>query len=150
MQNFSHLSTEETNQLSQIPLYIGLLIAHADGDADHKELEWMEKVTHFRIKTAHHTLRGYYQSANMVIKENLNLVNRDLPVDLTERLNYLSSKIAEAKPLIAKLDENMQSRLMDSYHSFALSIAEISGGLLNFFAHNPEEEKWLELDMLKD
>jgi hypothetical protein len=32
----------------------------------------------------------------------------------------------------------------------ALSVAEISGGLLNFFSTNPAEEKWLALEMLVD
>jgi hypothetical protein len=150
MQNFSHLSVEETNQLIQNPLYIGLLIAHADGEVSPKELEWMEKVTHFRIKTAHHTLREYYQQANTFIRKDLNLVNSELPENLADRLKFLSAKIAATKPLIDRLDESMQTRLLDSYHSFALSVAEINGGLLNFFAHNSEEEKWLELDMLKD
>lgn len=150
MHHFSHLSAEETNQLIQNPLYIGLLIANADGEVSPKELEWMEKVTHFRVKTAHHTLREYYMHANKYIHEHLHLVVSNLPENLTERLSYISSKIAETKPLIQKLDEGMQMRLLDSYHSFALSIAEIDGGLLAFFAHNPDEEKWLELDMLRD
>jgi hypothetical protein len=150
MQNFAHISDSELNQLAKNPLYIGLLIAHADGDADHRELEWMEKVTHFRIKTAHHSLRAYYQKANQEVKANLNLINSQLTGSTAEKLQSLSDKIAASKPIIAKLDENMQTRLMDSYHSFAVSMAEISGGLLNFFSHNPEEEKWLELPMLQD
>jgi hypothetical protein len=38
--------------------------------------------------------------------------------------------------------------MIDSYKSLALSIAEIDGGIFNFFASNPEEEKWLHLPMI--
>lgn len=45
MNSFSHLSADEFSKLVKAPLYIGLLIAEADGQVDHKELEWIEKVT---------------------------------------------------------------------------------------------------------
>ena len=70
MNSFSHLSADEFSKLVKAPLYIGLLIAEADGEADHKEIEWIEKVTYFRIKTAHHTMRTFYRHANEFIKEN--------------------------------------------------------------------------------
>lgn len=148
MTNFSNLSQDELTLLTKAPLYVGLLIAEADGFADHKELEWIEKLTFFRIKTAHHSLRAYYHQANELIKTDLNLVKSQLPENQEDKMNYLSEKIAEMKPILAKLDEGFAHKLVDSYHSMALSIAEISGGLLNFFSTNPEEEKWLALEML--
>jgi hypothetical protein len=150
MNSFSHLSADEFSKLVKAPLYIGLLIAEADGEVDHKELEWIEKVTFFRIKTAHHTMRTYYRQANEFIKENLNIERSNLPTNQEEKMNYLSDKLAELKPILAKLDEGFSHRLLDSFHSMALSVAEISGGLLNFFSTNPAEEKWLALEMLVD
>lgn len=150
MNTFSHLSPEEYAKLVEAPLYIGLLIAEADGELDHKELEWIEKITHFRIKTAHHTLRKYYEAANAFIKENLGLVRNTLPNNQQEKMQILSDKLAEMKPILDKLDEGFRHRIIDSYHSMALSVAEISGGLLNFFSSNPAEERWLALDMLND
>jgi hypothetical protein len=148
MNSFSELSQEELNLIAKAPLYIGLLIAEADGFADQKELDWIEKVTFFRIKTAHHALRAYYQLANDAVKSDLNLVKSELSENQDEKMSYLSDKIAEMKPVLAKLDENTKHKLVDSFHSMALSIAEISGGMLSFFSHNPEEEKWLALEML--
>ena len=148
MNSFSHLSQDEISQLVKAPLFVGLLIAEADGEADHKELEWIEKVTSFRIKTAHHALRGYYQMANEEVKANLNLERSKCPENQDDKMIYLSGKLAEMKPILDKLDENFRHKLVDSYHSMALSVAEVSGGLINFFSHNPAEEKWLSLSML--
>lgn len=150
MNTFSHLSPDEFSKLVEAPLYVGLLIAEADGELDHKELEWIEKITHFRIKTSHHTLRNYYKEANVFIQENLGLVRNSLPTDQAQKMQFLSDKLADLKPILAKLDEGFRHRLMDSFHSMALSVAEISGGLLNFFSTNPAEEKWLALEMLQD
>jgi len=148
MQGFSDLSQEELNELIKTPLYVGLLIAHADGEADHKELEWIEKVTFFRIKTAHYSLRAYYQLSNEYIKENLKLVESSLPTSLSDKLQFLSDKIASVNPILNKLNPTLKERLVDSYRHLGLSVAEISGSLLAFFSHNPGEEKWLGLDML--
>ena len=150
MNSFSHLSSDEYSKLVKAPLYVGLLIAEADGDIDHKEVEWIEKVTFFRTKTAHHTLRTYYSDANTYIKENLNIERSALPANHDEKMNYLSDKLSEMKPLLANLNEGFSHKLLDSYQSMALSVAEISGGLLNFFSTNPAEEKWLALEMLND
>ncbi len=150
MNSFSHLTADEFSKLTEAPLYIGLLIAEADGVLDYKELEWIEKITHFRIKTSHHTLRKYYTESNTYIKENLGLVRNSLPSQQEQKMQQLSDKLAEMKPILAKLDEGFRNRLIDSYHSMALSVAEISGGLLNFFSTNPAEEKWLALEMLVD
>ncbi|MCE2963397.1 MAG: hypothetical protein ACK5UE_02575 [Chitinophagales bacterium] len=150
MNSFSHLTVDEFSKLTEAPLYIGLLIAEADGVLDHKELEWIEKITHFRIKTSHHSLRKYYMESNTFIKENLGLVRNSLPTELDQKMQVLSDKLAEMKPILAKLDEGFRNRLIDSYHSMALSVAEISGGLLNFFSTNPAEERWLALEMLVD
>lgn len=150
MNTFSHLSADDYSKLTEAPLYVGLLIAEADGELDHKELEWIEKVTHFRIKTSHHTLRKYYSDANSYIQENLGLVRNSLPAQKDQKMQFLSDKLADLKPILAKLDEGFRHRIIDSYHSMALSVAEISGGLLNFFSTNPAEEKWLALEMLND
>jgi len=145
---FNHLSESESNTLSTIPMYVGLLIASADGDIDEKELTWIEKITHFRIKTAHHSLRGYYGAAHQQIVDRMKMTIQDMPSETNDRVAFLASKVAEAKPILAKLDERTKERLEESYRSMALSVAEISGGILNFFSHNAEEEKWLQLEML--
>lgn len=150
MTGFSTLSQEEIKQLAKAPMYVGLLIAEADGFADTKELEWIEKVTSFRTKLAHHSLRGYYKLANEEVKNNMNLVRSELPTETADKLSLLSDKLAALKPILHKLEPAIQHRLIDSFHSMALSVAEISGGLLNFFSTNPREEKWLALEMLND
>jgi hypothetical protein len=148
MNHFIALSSEEFKILTHTPIWVGLLIAEADGDADHKELEWIEKIAKFRMKTAHHTLRDYYAGVYEQTHTFLKLYHSELPKAQDEKMNFISSKISQAKPVLEKLDSAMSDRLLESYHSMAHSIAEISGGLLNFFATNPDEEKWLSLEML--
>ncbi len=149
MSIFSNLSESETTVLIHTPLYVGLLIAYADGEANHNELEWIGKVTLFRTKTAHHSLRKYYTSAHDIVVANMNLIQSELPSEHTSRLSYLSDKVAASNSALAKLEEPVRERLIDSFQSLALSVAEISGGLLHFFSRNEEEQKWLSLPMIQ-
>ena len=65
MQNtISHLELNQLPNLIETPTYVALLIASADSEISIKETSWAEKVLSFRIKSAHHTLRAYYQSAH--------------------------------------------------------------------------------------
>lgn len=148
MQRFNTLNEDELNELIKAPMYVGLLLAYADGECDDKEKEWVKKVTMFRTKTSHSTLREYYTKANAHINENMNLFISELPSDSDEIINSLASKVESLKPILAKLDERMSERLVDSYRAMALSVAEISGGIANFFSMKPEEEKYVTLDML--
>ena len=145
---FSHLSSEELTILHETPMFVSLLIAAADNEIDFKETEWAEKVTLFRIKTAHHSLRDFYANAHNVIKESMALNLDMLPDAYDARMQYLSDKVARINPILPKLDENTKDRMLESFQSLALSIAEISGGMFSFFSHNPDEEKWLHLPMI--
>jgi hypothetical protein len=64
-------------------------------------------------------------------------------------MQFLANKIARANKPLSELTESQRERILEGYRSLALSVAEISGGLLSFFAQNPEETQWLDLDMLK-
>jgi hypothetical protein len=149
MQNkISHLELDKLTFLTEVPTYVALLIASADSEISLKETSWAEKVLSFRIKSAHHTLRAYYQSAHDFYKNNIESILASLPVNQTERMQYLSDKIASVNSSLSQIDEITKERMIDSYKSLALSIAEIDGGIFNFFASNPEEEKWLHLPMI--
>ncbi len=150
MQNkFSHLSSEELTILNETPMFVSLLIAAADNEIDFKETMWAEKVTFFRTKTAHYSLRDFYVNAHKVIKETMVLNLEMLPDNYDTRMQYLSDKIARINSILLKLDGNTKERLLESFQSLSLSIAEISGGMFSFFSHNPDEEKWLHLPMIK-
>jgi hypothetical protein len=149
MQNkISHLELYKLTFLTEVPTYVALLIASADSEISLKETSWAEKVLSFRIKSAHHTLRAYYQSAHDFYKNNIESILAALPENQSERMQYLSDKIASVNSSLSQIDEITKERMIDSYKSLALSIAEIDGGIFNFFASNPEEEKWLHLPMI--
>jgi hypothetical protein len=149
MQNtISHLELDKLTFLTEVPTYVALLIASADSEISLKETSWAEKVLFFRIKSAHHTLRAYYQSAHDFYKNNIESILAALPENQSERMQYLSDKIASVNSSLSQIDEITKERMIDSYKSLALSIAEIDGGIFNFFASNPEEEKWLHLPMI--
>ena len=83
-----------------------------------------------------------------IIKESMALNLEMLPDAYDARMQYLSDKVARINPILPKLDENTKDRMLESFQSLALSIAEISGGMFSFFSHNPDEEKWLHLPMI--
>jgi hypothetical protein len=50
---------------------------------------------------------------------------------------------------LAQIDEELKERLLESFRSFARSVAHTNEGILGYFMNNPEEEKVIKLEMLK-
>jgi hypothetical protein len=150
MQNtISHLELNQLPNLIETPTYVALLIACADSEITNVETTWAEKVLYFRTKTAHHTLRDFYQNAYSFYKNNIENILASLPSNQEERMQFISEKIIRVNENLKQVNETTKERLIDSFKSLALSVAEIDGGIFNFFASNPDEEKWLHLPMIE-
>lgn len=149
MQNqFHKLKEAEKNQLLEAPVLIAILIAGADGKIEENEIQWAEKVTHFRRETAHYTLHNFYETVGTDFEAKFRSTLASLPEDTTQRNELLASKLAELKPALAKMDEHYREKLVESFRSFAKQVAEASGGFLGFFSKSNEEAKWINLEML--
>lgn len=146
--HFSVLSREEYNQLKETIANITIYIAAADGEVDHDETLWAEKVTKIRSYNLPEDLRSYYKDVGVDFHEKLEHLLATLPKPVAERLAALETKLASVNPILAKLDTKLGAALYKSFKSFAKHVAKASGGFLGFFSIGPKEADLIELEMI--
>ncbi len=145
---FDGLNTDEqSSMLDAIPL-VTILIAGADGDIDHQELEWAEKVTKIRSYSYHESLRDFYLKVGETYGERLNQMLSDFPKETSARTEAISALLAKLNDILAKLDPNLARRYHKSLLSFAKHVAKASGGFLGMGSISREEEALLGLEMI--
>jgi hypothetical protein len=146
---FSSLSQAQSDQLKAAPSLITILVAGADGDIDHQELNWAEKLTKIRsYSDTSESLNGFYAEVDVSFTEDFDKAIKELPEDLAQRETIISNKLAELNPILANLDNATAYALYTSFVSFAEHIAKASGGFLRFGSISAEEKKWIAMPML--
>lgn len=149
-EHFSVLSADEYNQLRETIAHITIYIAAADGEVDHEETEWAEKVTKIRSYNLPEDLRNYYKDVGVDFHEKLEELMATLPKPTEERMAALEVKLAAVNPILAKLDTKLGAELYRSFKSFAKHVAKASGGFLGFFSIGPKEADLIELEMITE
>ncbi|MDX2283306.1 MAG: hypothetical protein NW241_04055 [Bacteroidia bacterium] len=142
---FRHLSEPETELLLAAPAIITVLISGADHDQDEDEHEWAEKLVKYRTFTSEPQLHDYYEAAAERFSSEL----EDLVGGWSsERQEELQAELAEARPILDKLDPEFAKLLKQSWRSLAKKVAEAKGGVLGFGKISAEEAKLIDLPML--
>jgi len=140
------LSEEEVNFLAKCPAVVTVLIAGADQHIDNSEKNWATKLVHYRTFTSDPLLNEYYRRVEEHFEENLSeLLEKWDPSNAEESL---SQELANAKPILEKLDDEYAEMIRKSWRSLAKKVAEASGGLLGFGSINAAEEHLIDLPML--
>jgi hypothetical protein len=149
---FDQLSQEEKEFLLKIPVAITFLVAGSDNEIDHKERDWAERLIEFRASRNESDMVEYYNEVERDWETNFQEMAAKVTdyEDVDSRNAYLSEEIARANPILQKLDKGMGARLYVSFCTFAKQIAMASGGILGIGAISPEENKWVDLKMLKN
>lgn len=146
---FSSLSQIQSDQLKSAPSLITILVAGADGDIDHQELNWAEKLTKIRsYSDATESLNGFYAAVDASFLEDFELALKELPQELSQREMVISVRLAKLNKILASLDNATAYTLYLSFVSFAEHIAKASGGFLRFGSISSQEKKWISLPML--
>jgi len=147
---FQNLSEEEKTTLLDAPALIAILIAGADDKIDEKEIDYSEKITHFRASNEESPLHNYYAEVEKFLKDAIDQHIRTLPQNRIDRQRIISEELSRLNEIFSKLDKGFAAELYKSYLSFATSVAKSSGGVLGYAAVSPEEERLLGLDMIKN
>lgn len=150
---YQNLTPDEYSFLLEVPMYITILVAGADAVIDMNEVDWAEKITHFRTLTEKFGLREYYRDVDAHFHENLmkKIVEiKEMDETVEERNLRISEILMRINDLLPKLDKDVATRLYHSYKTLAHQIADSSGGVLGFGAISPSEKLWVELRMLDD
>ena len=149
-EHFSVLSPEEYNQLRETIAHITIYIAAADGEVNHEETVWAEKVTKIRSYNLPEDLRSFYKDVGVDFHDKLENLIATLPKPQEERTELLEAKLAAINPVLAKLDTKLGAELYNSFRSFAKHVAKASGGFLGFFSIGPKEAELIELSMINE
>lgn len=146
---FKNLSEKEINLLMNAPTLITLLIAGAEGNIEEKETDWGAKITHFRGENKESTLQSYYKEVDSCFNETLKELVSALPENVDERTAATLSELQKLNDILPKLSQNFSKELYKSYVTLAKHIAQASGGIWGYGAISPEEQKLIDLDIIK-
>lgn len=139
---------EKQHMVDAIPL-ITILVAGADGNIDDNELEWAEKVTKIRSYDYASKLTDYFELVSNHFATRINEMVIRLPKHTEERTQVISAELAKLNPILHKLGAYDAAIYYKSFRSFAVHVAEASGGILGFASIGPEERAVVELPMLE-
>ncbi len=147
---FDHLTEDEVTRLINAPAYVTVLIAGADENIDRREKLSAAKLVHYRKFTSDPLLHDYYEAVDDSFEDALNAL-----VELYENGNDSGGKavyeeLSLLNPILAKLDNGVRQKLLDTWRSLAKKVAEASGGLMGYASINVEEKKLIQLPMLVD
>ncbi|HCN37721.1 MAG: hypothetical protein IAE65_06460 [Ignavibacteria bacterium] len=145
---FSLLNEEEQTLLMNAPALIAILVAGADKVIDDKEINWAEKMTHFRASKENWILHDYYYEVSKTINDSLKDFIENLPNDAAVRTLEISNMLRRLNHILPKIDSEYALELYESYLSYAEAIAKSSGGILGMSAISPEEKELMKLSMI--
>lgn len=140
-----HLTPAELQHLKDAFAYITILIAGADGNIDHDELAWAERVAKIRTYAGDERLDEFHKSVHDGIEAKINELRTSLPQNVAERSQLISEYLKGLNPILAKIELPIAAVLYTGYRRFAHRIARASGGVLSFFAVGSDEKKYVNL-----
>ena len=149
IEHFHNINEDQFKTLTKTIARITILIGGADGNLDKEEKNWAEKLAKIRTYANEDTLHGFYREVGRDFTEVLEEELEILPGLVEDRANILIERIAEVNAILPLLPREVAKELYKSYISFAKHVAKASGGFFDFWSINTAEDKWLDLDMIK-
>lgn len=145
---FEVLASEEKELMYEAIPLVTILIACADGEMDHQEREWAEKVTKIRSYAFHESLQAYYLKVGENYSAKLDELLASLPKETATRTAAISAQLAGLNAPLTKLEPTFAQRFHKSLLSFAKHVAKASGGFLGIGSISKAEEDLMELKMI--
>ena len=134
MELYANLSSEEKTKLLQLPAYITLLAANADGKLDDRE---KQKATEFvNIKNYDNKeplLVKYYSEVQEHFEQTLEHIDAQLPTDKDQRENALKQQLSEIEIILNKLGTEYVKAMHRSMESFMDYVSKAHESVLEHF-----------------
>jgi hypothetical protein len=143
---FDKLSDTEIELMHRAPLLVCILIAGADGKIDRKEMRGAILLGKKKVKGQ---LSEFYRSVSEDLEDKLKHVVNALPVDVRERNRRIVPELAMVNEIMPKIDKQFAKEFYGSLKYIAAKIADSSGGLLGIKSMGEEEERYVDLPMIK-
>ena len=147
---FRNLSQSEINTIIDAPALVTILIAGAEGNIDEKEIEWGKYLVHFRVTDYESSsMMRVYNEVDRVFKDALDQYMESLPKDTDERSEEIKKRLSALNPIFKKVEYSFAKEYLNSLKSLAKQVAKASGGIWGYGSISPEEQRFLDLDMIE-
>jgi hypothetical protein len=146
---FDRLSDQEVEIMFRSPMLVCILIAGADGTVDRKEMSKAISVAEKKTTRSKASLLEFYRYVNEDFEDKLKIVLQGLPVDAEERNRLIVAELSTINNIFPKVDKSFAADFHWSLKFMAAKIAESSGGLLGIRKVGEEEERFVDLPMIK-
>ena len=133
-----------------LPIYVSVLVAGADGTIDSNELQKAVSLANSKASKARKQLLDYYSVVNQNFEDKLKMAIANLPNGVREREASLIDKLSSSNPVFDKLDKAFAVKLYASLKDMAKQVAEASGGVFGYMSVGYEESKVVDLKMIED
>lgn len=148
--HISKLHRDEQELIKKAPLLVSILVAGADGQVDSEEIEKSVKLIHIKSFSEASDIRHLYREIDHDVEAGLNALLKELPTDAAEREKRVSEQLAGLNPILAKLDSLIATDFYNSLRSFALHVAQTSGGFFGMMQLNHHEKEVVKLPMINE
>lgn len=146
---FKSLNPDEVQLMLNGPALLTILIAGVEGKIDSKEIDWATRIAQFRARDRHSIMQNYYEEVAGHFNETLASLLKTLPEDTTERTEYIISELKKINNILPKLDKKFASEFYKGYLAFRVQVAKASGGLWGYGSISREEQKLIDLEIIK-
>ena len=147
---FKNLTQQEINTIIDAPALVTILIAGAEGKIDEKEIDWGKYVVHFRVSEYESSsMMRVYKEVDKVFDDSVKQFMDGLPKDTDERSAVITGKLSGLNDIFKKVDKTFAKEFYDSLRSLAKQVAKSSGGIWGYGSISPQEQKYLELEMIE-
>ena len=147
--HISKLHQDEQELIKKAPLLVSILVAGADGEVDPEEINKSVSLIHTKSFSETSEIRHLYRELDHDVETTLMKMLQELPADLTEREAVITEQLIALNSVVAKLEPQIASDFYKSLRSFALRVAQTSGGIFGMGQINYHEKEIVKLPMLQ-
>ena len=149
IKHFENLSEQEYDILIKTPALVTILIAGADEHIDKAEKKWAAKIVQYRKFTSTKVLHTYYEEIDQNFESMLNDLIEVSGDDAKSRKEIIGNELSKLNVILPKIEQDYVKKLIESWKSLAVHVAEASGGIFRLGNISKDERELIELPMIK-
>ena len=133
MKPFKKLTELENKALLKFPAFISLLAANIDDKLDEAERKSAINFSHIKTYSCDPLLIEFYEEADKVFGENMQQLDKDLPIEKAAREAALKKELMKLETIVSKLGEEYITVMHRSMKSFKDHISQAHHSVLMDF-----------------
>lgn len=147
---FQNLTEDEQETMYRVPVLVSILIAGADNEIDRYEIKKAVDLSNIKQRSAREELIEYYREVGQDFEDKMKVLINHYPANAQERNKLIIEELERLNSILPKLDQKFAVEFYASIKDIAKKVAEASGGVLGYMAIGYEENKLIDLKMVKD